>query len=197
MCYLGYSSHVLLARLRLSCVQAHCVLVPYFMDPLSVSFLRARASFVVHMDSLFYVLFARLRLLHGPALTPSSSSTWIPFFYIFFARLHLLRGPAHPIFTPDFMDSLSSSSSPRSSSIQCRRIPYTKFLMTLPLLSSFSFFSPVLFGARMLIHACCRLPLPLQGLRLVRWILQNSIVLALFYLPISHGSSSRVFLVSF
>ena len=120
-----------------------------------------------------------------------------PFFYIFFARFHLLRGPAHPIFTPDFMDSLSSSSSPRSSSIQCRRIPYTKFLMTLPLLSSFSFFSPVLFGARMLIHACCRLPLPLQGLRLVRWILQNFIILALFYLPISHGSSSRVFLVSF
>ena len=197
MRHLGYSLHVLLARLRLSCVRAHCVLVPYFMDSLSVSSLRARASFVVHMDSLFYVFFACLRLLRGPVLAPSSSSIWIPFFYIFFAHLQLLRGPAHPIFTPHFMDSLSSSSSPRSSSTQCRRIPYTKFLMTLPLLSSFSSFSPVPFGACVLIHACCRLPLPLQGLRLVRWILQNSIVLALFYLPISHGSSSRVFLVSF
>ena len=163
----------------------------------SMSSLHTRTSFVVHMDSLFYVFFVRLHLLRGPALVPSLSSIWIPFFYIFFMHLHLLHGPAHPIFTPHFMDSLSSSSFPRSSSTQCRHIPYTKFLITLPLLSSFSFFSPAPFGARVLTHACCRLPLPLQGLRLVHWILQNSIVLALFYLPISHGSSSRVFLVSF
>ena len=145
-------------------------------------------------------------------------------FYVLFARLRLFLWSSTSCAPPHFMNFLSSSSTPHSSPIRGPALPvplhtlcisfppralhafllpnvstfFTRFfLMTLLLLSPFLFsfyLSPL---EHMLIHACCRFPLPLRGLRLAHWILQNSIVLALFYLPISHGSSSRASLVSF
>ena len=101
-----------------------CTLVPSSWSiwiPFSMSSLHTWAFFVVQC----------LCLLHRPY--------GFPLFYIFFAHLHLLHGPAHPMLTPHLMDSLSSSSSPCSSSIQCRCIPYTKFSHDITFANAFLF----------------------------------------------------------
>ena len=194
MRYLGCSFHCVLAPFLWSSTSCACSIsdtlpmFPCMLAPFSWSSTSCACSILLGFPS--HVLFVHLRLLSWLSTSCACPHLLLPLSHSFsFASLGAHRSLPSPLLSP--LSLLFPLVSLRA----------LLFYYSLPLFvfdTSLSF--AILLSLALCVpcaHSChCRLPSPLQGLRLVHWILQNSIVLALFCLLINRGSSFRAFLVN-